>query len=49
MLGMIWAGTDDGLIHLTTNGGKELDQRDAADSSSVLGQGLADRGVPLRP
>ena len=37
----IWAGTDDGLIHLTTDGGQELDRRDAAANRPVV-ENLAD-------
>ena len=31
----IWSGTDDGLIHLTTDGGTNVDQRDAANCFCV--------------
>ena len=41
----IWAGTDDGLIHVTRDGGKTWTERDAAGPDGVE-QGLADRRRP---
>ena len=43
----IWAGTDDGLIHVTRDGGHDLDERHAAGARAV-GEGLDARGVALR-
>ena len=44
---VIWAGTDDGLVHVTRDGGKTWTERDAAGAAR-LGQGLADRRRTLR-
>ena len=43
----IWVGTDDGLIHVTRDGGKDLEERHAAGSDAVE-QGLAARRFVLR-
>ena len=43
----VWAGTDDGLIYVTRDDGKNLEQRDAA-ANDGMEQGVADRGRPLR-
>ena len=42
----LWAGTDDGLIHVTRDGGKDMDRRHAAGAQTV-GEGLDPRGVAL--
>ena len=44
---IIWAGTDDGLVHVTRDGGKTWTERDAAGAAR-MGQGVADRRRPLR-
>ena len=38
----IWAGTDDGLIHVTRDGGKHLERRDAAGPDAVVKVSLMD-------
>ena len=43
----IWAGTDDGLIWVTRNNGKLVEQRDAAAARAV-GEGEHHRREPLR-
>ena len=43
----IWCGTDDGLIHLTTDGGKTWTQRDSAEHFRVA-EDFADRSRTFR-
>ena len=43
----IWAGTDDGLIHLTTDARQELDRRDAATDRPVV-ENFPDGREPFR-
>ena len=45
--GEIWVGTDDGLVHLTRDEGKDVERRDAAGSDAVE-QSDAYDGVALR-
>ena len=46
-LSVIWAGTDDGNIQVTTDGGDEMDERHAARDQAVDAH-LQHRGRPLR-
>jgi photosystem II stability/assembly factor-like uncharacterized protein len=44
---LIWAGTDDGLIHVTRDGGKTW-QDVTRRGARAVGEGVARRGVALR-
>ena len=44
---LIWAGTDDGLIHLTRDGGAHWSERHAAELAEVRAR-RGDRGEPAR-
>ena len=44
---VIWAGSDDGAVHVTRDGGADVDERHAA-RADVVEQGDADRRVALR-
>ena len=45
--GLIWAGTNDGLVHLTRDGGQHVDQRDAQHSRHHhMGHDRQHRAVP---
>ena len=45
--GLLWAGSDDGLIHVTRNGGGSLAERDAAGAAGVE-HGEPDRTLAAR-
>ena len=46
--GVLWAGSDDGLLHLTRNGGERLEGRHPTGSPGAVGH-LRDRGLAARP
>ena len=47
--GLIWVGSDDGLVHVTRDGGGHLDERDREHPRhSRLRHGQPDRGLALR-
>ena len=46
--GLIWAGSDDGLVHLTRDGGTTWDERDADRASAPFTQDEHRRAGPLR-
>ncbi len=47
--GLIWAGSDDGLVHVTTRRRQELEERDRGDAGLArVGHGQHDRAVAVR-
>ena len=47
--GVLWAGSDDGLVHVSQDGGRDVEERDAEHPGPAgLGLGLVHRAVAVR-